>query len=41
LAGSYDQVTAALQAVMKPHLNKQDEIAVFGGNAARFYKLVL
>lgn len=39
LAGSYDQVTAALQAVVKPHLNKQDEIAVFGGNAARFYKL--
>jgi L-fuconolactonase len=41
LAGSYDQVAAALQAVVKPHLNKQDEIAVFGGNAARFYKLVL
>jgi L-fuconolactonase len=39
LAGSYDQVAAALQAVVKPHLNKQDEIAVFGGNAARFYKL--
>jgi L-fuconolactonase len=39
LAGSYDQVAAALQAVLKPHLNKQDEIAVFGGNAARFYKL--
>jgi L-fuconolactonase len=41
LAGSYDQVTAALQAVLKPRLNQQDEIAVFGGNAARFYKLVL
>lgn len=41
LAGSYDQVTAALQAVVKPHLDKQGEIAVFGGNAARFYKLVL
>ena len=39
LAGSYDQVAAALQAVVKPHLDKQDEIAVFGGNAARFYKL--
>jgi L-fuconolactonase len=41
LAGSYDQVAAALQAVVKPRLNQQDEIAVFGGNAARFYKLVL
>jgi L-fuconolactonase len=41
LAGSYDQVAAALQAIVKPRLDKQDEIAVFGGNAARFYKLVL
>jgi L-fuconolactonase len=39
LAGSYDQVTAALQAVLKPHLDRQGEIAVFGENAARFYKL--
>ncbi|HEV2320450.1 MAG TPA: amidohydrolase family protein [Verrucomicrobiae bacterium] len=39
LAGSYDQVVAAIQTVLMPHLNKQDEIAVFGGNAARFYKL--
>src|SRR5580698_10561740 len=27
LAGSYDQVTAALQAVLKPHLDQYDEIA--------------
>jgi L-fuconolactonase len=39
LAGSYDQVIAALQAVLKPHLDKHGETAVFGGNAARFYKL--
>ena len=41
LAGSYDQVAAALQAVLKPHLDKRGETAVFGDNAARFYKLVL
>lgn len=40
LAGSYDQVAAALQAVLKPHLDKRGETAVFGNNAARFYKLV-
>ena len=40
LAGSYDQVAAALQAVLKPHLDKRGELAVFGENAARFYKLV-
>ncbi|HTV40609.1 MAG TPA: amidohydrolase family protein [Candidatus Sulfotelmatobacter sp.] len=39
LAGSYDQVAAALQAVLKPHLDKRGETAVFGDNAARFYKL--
>jgi len=41
LAGSYDQVTAALQAVIKPRIDKRGEAAVFGENAARFYKLVL
>jgi L-fuconolactonase len=40
LAGSYDQVAAALQAVLKPHLDKRGELAVFGENAARFYKLM-
>jgi L-fuconolactonase len=39
LAGSYDQVAAALQAVIKPRLDKRSESAVFGENAARFYKL--
>lgn len=41
LAGSYDQVAAALQAVVQPRLDKQGELAVFGENAARFYKLAL
>jgi L-fuconolactonase len=39
LAGSYDQVIGALQTILKPHLNAQREADVFGGNAARFYKL--
>lgn len=39
LAGSYDKVIIALQAILKPHLNAKKEAAVFGGNAARFYKL--
>lgn len=39
LAGSYQQVIDALQTVLKPHLNPQQEAAVFGGNALRFYKL--
>lgn len=39
LAGSYDQVAAALQAVVKPRLDHRGELAVFGENAARFYKL--
>ncbi|HUA65982.1 MAG TPA: amidohydrolase family protein [Alphaproteobacteria bacterium] len=39
LAGSYDQVAAALQAVVKPRLDKHGESALFGENAARFYKL--
>jgi L-fuconolactonase len=41
LAGSYDQVAAALHAVVKPHLDKSGEAALFGENAARFYKLAL
>lgn len=39
LAGTYDQVINAFQAILKPHLKGQQEAAVFGGNAARFYKL--
>jgi L-fuconolactonase len=39
LAGSYDQVVEALQLILKPRLNPQQEASVFGGNAARFYKL--
>jgi L-fuconolactonase len=39
LAGSYDQVIGALQTILKPHLNEQREADIFGGNAARFYKL--
>lgn len=39
LAGTYDQVINAFQIILKPHLKGQQEAAVFGGNAARFYKL--
>jgi L-fuconolactonase len=39
LAGSYDQVIGVLQSILKPHLNERREADVFGGNAARFYKL--
>jgi L-fuconolactonase len=39
LAGSYDQVISALQTILKPHLDERREVAIFGGNAARFYKL--
>jgi L-fuconolactonase len=39
LAGSYDQVIGALQTILKPQLDEQREADVFGGNAARFYKL--
>jgi L-fuconolactonase len=39
LAGSYNQVIGTLQAILKPHLNGRQEAAVFGDNAARFYKL--
>jgi L-fuconolactonase len=40
LAGSYDQVVGALQDILKPFLHNGREAAVFGGNAARFYKLL-
>jgi L-fuconolactonase len=39
LAGSYDQVIAATQTILKPHLNERRESDIFGGNATRFYKL--
>jgi L-fucono-1,5-lactonase len=39
LAGSYDQVISALEIVLKPRLDTPSGQAVFGGNAARFYKL--
>lgn len=39
LAGSYDRVIGALREILQPHLNGRIEAAVFGGNAARFYKL--
>lgn len=39
LAGSYDRVISALSEILGPRLNPKTEAAVFGGNAARFYKL--
>jgi L-fuconolactonase len=39
LAGSYDQVIAALQAVLQPQLGEDREGGIFGDNAASFYKL--
>ncbi len=39
LAGSYDQALGALETLLKPRLNQRQKDAVFGGNAARFYKL--
>lgn len=39
LAGSYDQVLGALETLLEPHLDQPQKAAVFGGNAARFYKL--
>jgi L-fuconolactonase len=39
LAGSYDQVIDALHAILRPNLNERRETDIFGGNAARFYKL--
>lgn len=39
LAGSYDQVIGSLETILKPQLNERLEADIFGGNAARFYKL--
>lgn len=39
LAGTYDQVIDALISVLAPHLDEAATAAVFGDNAARFYKL--
>jgi L-fuconolactonase len=41
LAGSYDQVIHALTSILAPHLDEASTAAVFGDNAARFYKLNL
>jgi L-fuconolactonase len=38
-AGSYDQVLDALSSILAPHLDEASTAAVFGDNAARFYKL--
>ncbi len=40
LAESYGQVIEALSAILAPILNPASEAAVFGTNAARFYKIV-
>jgi L-fuconolactonase len=39
LAGSYDQVIETLRTLLDPVLDEVYEAAVFGGNAARFYKV--
>jgi L-fuconolactonase len=39
LAGSYDQVVAALQEILSPMLSADTERKIFGENAERFYKL--
>jgi L-fuconolactonase len=39
LAGTYDQVIGTLSSVLKPALDAPSEAAVFGLNAARFYKI--
>ena len=39
LAGSYGQVISALKTILKPRLDANTESAVFGDNAARFYKI--
>ncbi|MGH9402359.1 MAG: amidohydrolase family protein [Terriglobia bacterium] len=38
-AGSYDQAIEALCTILAPVLNKTSEAAVFGSNAARFYRI--
>ncbi len=39
LAGEYEQVLGSLREILSPHLDNENEAALFGGNAARFYKL--
>jgi L-fucono-1,5-lactonase len=39
LAGSYDRMIGALESLLQPYLNEVSTQGVFGGNAARFYKL--
>jgi L-fuconolactonase len=39
LAADYDRVLGVLRDILGPHLNTTTEQAVFGGNAARFYKI--
>jgi len=39
LAGSYDQVVGTLETVLNPLLDEASARAVYGENAARFYKL--
>lgn len=39
LAGTYDRVIGALRTILEPYLDRGAEAAVFGGNAAKFYKI--
>lgn len=39
LAGDYDRVVGALQTVLQPSMNPEQENKLFGINAMRFYKL--
>ena len=39
-AGTYDRVIDALTDLLAPHLDEASEAAVFGENAARFYRLM-
>lgn len=39
LAGTYDDVVETLSSLLAPHLDEASEAAVFGENAARFYRL--
>lgn len=39
LAADYDRVIGALREILAPRLDRTTEAAVFGGNAARFYKI--
>jgi L-fuconolactonase len=39
LAGTYDEVIGTLRSMLEPHLDQRSEMAVFGGNAARFYRV--